>query len=75
MDFSGKVGRIVDQKDVRGYTTKDGYAYFRRKVSPKDIEPLLTKSQASIHLDQPWFHPNMGRELAQRILATHNIDG
>eukprot|EP00095_Tigriopus_kingsejongensis_P009312 maker-scaffold320_size207635-snap-gene-1.13 protein:Tk09312 transcript:maker-scaffold320_size207635-snap-gene-1.13-mRNA-1 annotation:"growth factor receptor-bound protein 14-like isoform x2" len=75
MDFSGKVGRIVDQKDVRGYTTKDGYAYFRRKVSPKDIEPLLTKIQTTIHLEQPWFHPNMGRDLSQRVLASHNVDG
>ena len=57
MDFTGKVGRIVDNKDlIRGYTPKDGYAYFRRKVSPKDVEPLLTESQAKVHTLRPWFH-------------------
>ena len=32
MDFSGKVGRICSEKDIKGFTSKDGYAYFRRKV-------------------------------------------
>lgn len=76
MDFTGKVGKIVDNKDVvRGYTSA-GYAYFRRKcVSPKDVEPYLTETQAKVHTIQPWFHKGIGRDLAQRILATHNVDG
>ena len=35
MDFSGKVGRICSEKDIKGFTSKDGYAYFRRKVNEK----------------------------------------
>lgn len=76
MDFTGKVGRIVEGKDcVKGYTSKDGYAYFRRKVSPKEAAPRLTESQSKVHINQPWFHKNVGRDLAQRVLATHNVDG
>ena len=76
MDFTGKQGRIIDSKEChRGYTSKDGYAYFRRKVSPKDAAPFLTESQAKVHTLQPWFHKGIGREFAQRVLATHNVDG
>ncbi len=77
MDFTGKVGVIVDRKDIcsSGYTSKDGYAYFRRKVTPTEVEPLLTEIQRTVHLGQPWFHKGIGRETAQRILAAHNIDG
>jgi hypothetical protein len=77
MDFTGKVGRIVDQRDLMGpgYCSKDGYAYFRRKVSPAEVQPLLTSTQQSAHADRPWFHRGVGRELAQRILAAHNVDG
>lgn len=75
MDFSGKVGRIVDGKDIRGYSSKEGYTYFRRKVTPKDYEHLLTETQSTIHLAHPWFHKGLGRDMAQRILATHNVDG
>ena len=38
MDFTGKVGRVVEGANIpnghgKCYTSKDGYAYFRRKVS------------------------------------------
>ena len=90
MDFSGKVGRIMDQQQgqatgngtshgagANGYKS-DGYAYFRRKVvSPKDVEPYLTESQTRAHIDQPWFHRGVGRELANRILTAtcSGVDG
>lgn len=75
MDFTGKVGKIVDNKDiVRGVPTKDGYAYFRRKITPS-ADSRMTELQRTIHKTQPWFHPGIGRELAQRILATHSVDG
>lgn len=75
MDFTGKVGKIVDNKDlVRGVPTKDGYAYFRRKITPSS-NAQMTEIQKTIHQSQPWFHPGIGRELAQRILATHRVDG
>ena len=42
MDFTGKVGRIVDHKDIKGFTAGgNGYAYFRRKVSPKEVRILI----------------------------------
>ena len=37
MDFSGKVGRICSEKDIKGFTSKDGYAYFRRKVRMRSL--------------------------------------
>jgi len=75
MDFSGKVGRICSEKDIKGFTSKDGYAYFRRKVLPKEVIDLLTESQSQIHLAEPWFHRGLSRDVAQKILATHNVDG
>ena len=75
MDFSGKVGKICAEKDIKAYTSRDGYAYFRRKVLPKEVINLLTESQSQIHLTQPWFHRGLGRDVAQRVLAAHNVDG
>lgn len=76
MDFTGKVGKILDNKEfIRGYTSKDGYAYFRKKCTPKNLDQLLTESQAKVHLKHVWFHKGIGRDFAQRILATHNVDG
>ena len=75
MDFSGKSGRIVTAKDMPGRTTKEGYSYFLRKIEPQNVDHLLTETQANIHKDQPWFHKGVSRELSQRILASHNIDG
>ncbi len=82
MDFTGKVGRICENGELssaasvgRCYTSKDGYAYFRRRVSPKEVEPLLTDTQATAHSNMPWFHRGVGRDVAQRILAAHSVDG
>ena len=73
MDFTGKVGKIVDDKHVRGIpATKDGYTYFRRKV---DTPVNMTENQTCIHKNQPWFHPKLSRDQAQRILSSHGIDG
>jgi len=82
MDFSGKVGRVLD--DSAGVPNgkcssngrESGYSYFRlRRVSPKELEPLLTEVQKTAHEDQPWFHPGVGRDAAQRILAAQGVDG
>ena len=76
MDFSGgKSGRIVTAKDMPGQTTKEGYTYFRRKIEAQNVEHLLTETQANIHKDQPWFHKNVSRDLSQKILASHSVDG
>lgn len=46
MDFSGKVGRICSEKDIKGFTSKDGYAYFRRKVNKKPKHyPTMTTNK------------------------------
>jgi len=75
MDFSGKSGRIVSAKDIAGHSTKEGYTYFRRKIEPQNVDHLLTETQANIHKDQAWFHKGVSRDLAQRILGSHCIDG
>jgi len=76
MDFSGgKSGRIVTAKDMPGQTTKDGYTYFRRKIAATNVDHLLTETQANVHKDQPWFHKNVSRDLSQKILASHSVDG
>ena len=76
MDFSGgKSGRIISAKDIPGHSTKEGYTYFRRKIEPQNVDHLLTETQANIHKDQAWFHKGVSRDLAQRILGSHCIDG
>ena len=45
------------------------------KVLPKEVIDLLTESQSQIHLGEPWFHRGLSRDVAQKILATHNVDG
>ena len=76
MDFSGgKSGRIISAKDIPGQHTKEGYTYFRRKIEPQNVDHLLTETQANIHKDQAWFHKGVSRDLAQRILGSHCIDG
>ena len=75
MDFSGKQGRIVNGKDTAGRPTKDGYTYWRRKMEPTNVDHLLTETQANIHKEMPWFHKGVSREVAQRILASHCVDG
>jgi hypothetical protein len=75
MDFTGKVGRIVDKECIRGFTTKDGLTFFRRKMSPADARNLLAHSQAVVHTAQPWFHKDMTRNFAERVLNTHAVDG
>jgi len=77
MDFSGKEGgRIVDLSDLPGNCpTKEGYTYFRRKCMSANVKNLLTETQDTVHLTQPWFHKGVGRDLSQKILATHAIDG
>ena len=47
----------------------------RFKVLPKEVIDLLTESQSQIHLAEPWFHRGLSRDVAQKILATHNVDG
>ena len=83
MDFSGQSGRIIDQKDMTDNfpaaserpSNKDGCAYFRRKIDTSKVDHLLTNSQATIHRSQPWFHKGVSRQLAQKILSSHNFDG
>lgn len=75
MDFSGKTGRIIRHKDVPGHITKDGYTYYRRKIVPTNVDHLLTETQANIHKEQPWYHKGIGRDIAQRILVSHSVDG
>lgn len=76
MDFSGgKQGRIVTAKDLPGLPTKEGYTYFRRNLEPQNVDHLLTETQANIHKHQAWFHKGVGRDLSQRILGSHCVDG
>ena len=47
----------------------------RLQVLPKEVIELLTESQSQIHLAEPWFHRGLSRDVAQKILASHNVDG
>jgi len=54
---------------------KDGYVPFRRRVAKAACEKL-TETQATIHKSQPWYHPGLVRDRANKILQAHaNTDG
>jgi len=80
MDFSGRQeGRILDNpRDVKGCdksASKDGYVPFRRRVAAP-VADRLTETQATVHRSQAWFHINLTRDRANKILAPHtNTDG
>jgi len=82
MDFSGRQeGRILENpKDVRACdkastATKDGYVPFRRRVAAP-VQDRLTEIQATVHKSQAWYHANITRDKANKILANHlNTEG
>jgi len=78
MDFSGNVGRIVeDPKEALaiaqaeiGSVRRSSWRSSGRNTTPAppDVQVAVTRLENDIHLSQPWYHKNMSRDQAASIL-------
>ncbi|XP_014250737.1 growth factor receptor-bound protein 10-like isoform X2 [Cimex lectularius] len=79
MDFTGSVGRIVeDPNEAKAIAVSEGIAWRRRwRPQAKNAtsrRPCSTNDM--VHLGQPWFHKTMTREQATALVSAHgNQDG
>ncbi|XP_060854048.1 growth factor receptor-bound protein 14-like isoform X1 [Rhopalosiphum padi] len=81
MDFSGNVGRIVeDPKEALAIAQAETGSVRRSwrssgRTTP-GLQTAVTKLENDIHLSQPWYHKNMSRDQAANVLnGLGNKDG
>lgn len=77
MDFTGSVGRIVeDPKEAKAIAVAEGYSWKRRwrpGLRPANVNQGL---ESGIHITQPWFHSGMSRDQATALVTRHGtVDG
>ncbi|XP_069700434.1 growth factor receptor-bound protein 14-like isoform X2 [Periplaneta americana] len=81
MDFTGSVGRIVeDPQEAKAIAVAEGYSW-KRRWRPSARGPSLLKVSAGglksgVHITQPWFHSGMTRDQAAQLISRHGtVDG
>lgn len=81
MDFSGNVGRIVeDPKEALAIAQAETGSVRRSwrssgRTTP-GLQAAVSRLENDVHLSQPWFHKNMSRDQAANVLSAHgNKDG
>ncbi|XP_025411266.1 growth factor receptor-bound protein 14-like isoform X4 [Sipha flava] len=81
MDFSGNVGRIVeDPKEALAIAQAETGSVRRSwrssgRTTP-GLQTAVSKLENDIHLSQPWYHKNMSRDQAANVLnGLGNKDG
>ncbi|XP_025991574.1 growth factor receptor-bound protein 14 isoform X1 [Solenopsis invicta] len=82
MDFTGSVGRIVeDPKEAKDIAENEGILWRRRwrpfsRTPPGCAMMRLHGLDAGIHVTQPWFHGGLKRDVAAAIIRDHgSVDG
>lgn len=82
MDFTGSVGRIVDDpKEAKDIAENEGIIWRRRwrpfsRTPPGCAMVRLHGLDGGIHVLQPWFHGGLKREIAAAIIRDHgSVDG
>lgn len=88
MDFTGAVGRIVeDPKEAKAIAAAEGYSWKRRwrrmnqalgpaGVAAGAVGATALGLKSGIHTTQPWFHSGMTREQAAQLVSRHGtVDG
>ncbi|XP_029461482.1 growth factor receptor-bound protein 14 isoform X3 [Rhinatrema bivittatum] len=82
MDFSGHKSRVIDNPtEALSAAVEEGLSWRRKSCtrlnahgSPATSQSLITNM--AIHISQPWFHHNISRNEAQKlILQQGHIDG
>nr|XP_033338565.1 growth factor receptor-bound protein 14-like isoform X5 [Megalopta genalis]XP_033338566.1 growth factor receptor-bound protein 14-like isoform X5 [Megalopta genalis] len=82
MDFTGSVGRIVDDpKEAKGIAESEGIDWRRTwrpflRPPPGCAVVRLHGLDDGIHVLQPWFHRGLKRDIAAAIVRDHgSVDG
>ncbi|EFN70516.1 Growth factor receptor-bound protein 14 [Camponotus floridanus] len=82
MDFTGSVGRIVDDpKEAKDIAENEGMIWRRRwrpfsRTPPGCAMMRLHGLDGGIHVLQPWFHGGLKRDVAAAIIRDHgSVDG
>ncbi|KAF6198142.1 hypothetical protein GE061_007889, partial [Apolygus lucorum] len=77
MDFTGKVGRIVeDPLEAKAIAVSEGNAWKKRLRAKAESSrsggfPLEAGEEEKSHYGQPWYHRSMTREQAAALLSAH----
>ncbi|KAJ8920683.1 hypothetical protein NQ315_004822 [Exocentrus adspersus] len=82
MDFTGRVGRIVDDpQEANAIAVGEGYSWKRRwRPSTRLLGPSAAAQahiqtlEAAVHITQPWFHSGMTRDQANELMARHGTN-
>ncbi|XP_017773076.1 PREDICTED: growth factor receptor-bound protein 14-like [Nicrophorus vespilloides] len=78
MDFTGSVGRIVDDpKEAKAIAVAEGYSWKRRwRPSCRTQTGHVQGIESGVHITQPWFHSGMSRDQASALVSRHGtVDG
>ncbi|XP_062893715.1 growth factor receptor-bound protein 7-like isoform X2 [Mobula hypostoma] len=79
MDFSGCTGRVIANPTEASMVAEEEAHAWRKKGSLRHSLPSTcpgTGLSTAIHRSQPWFHGQISREEAHRLIVQHgHIDG
>lgn len=82
MDFTGSVGRIVeDPKEAKAIAAAEGYSWRRRwrpstRTTASAQSPVPQGIESGVHITQPWFHSGMSRDQAATLVTRYGtVDG
>lgn len=82
MDFTGSVGRIVeDPKEAKAIAAAEGYSWRRRwrpstRTAASAQSPIPQGIESGVHITQPWFHSGMSRDQAATLVTRYGtVDG
>lgn len=77
MDFTGNVGRIVEDPAEAQAIAESECKILHRKMRPNaNIIPEGIDTTAGIHTLQPWFHRKLTRDQATMLINKHGyVDG
>lgn len=83
MDFTGSVGRIVeDPKEAKAIAAAEGYSWRRRwrpstRAQAPPHSPITQQGiDSGVHITQPWFHSGMSRDQAAALVTRYGtVDG
>jgi len=76
MDFTGSVGRIVeDPLEAKAIAVSEGIAW-KRRWRGSGCTLRRTIGGTEFHLGQPWYHQSLSRQQATSLISSHgNQDG